>query len=434
MLSFEPNIVFIDDNIKEVEGIIDLYRKEGIGVKFYNADLVDGDPMPEAPFSNVNLVYLDLFYKDEFDLELCLGWIDSMIPENSFYILVIWSKDPHHKEEIIEGLSKINHLPFKTYCETKNDFYKNPDNSFKWIKLKTKIDSDINKISELEELGVWKKSVQSASNIIVGNLSKETSQEQLKSKLQKIIIGHGGSSLTVSDNNLFKRETLFDALDSVLVSNTKGLIPNIDISDNNAKDLYNIPEEIQGDIDRKLNSWFHFKLHKEPLDQDIIKPGIICNYKDDKLQKLYALIKDENIEEYLKHQIAKSKEEDSSTELIDIVLLISRPCDIAQNKFGRNLKLVSGILIKNPKRKNSKGKPIHTGTKYDSIKLYDHISLNDSDTDTALIFDFRYVFSVPKESFVTNFKNIKVFNKELLSEVQVEYSAYSSRLGITKII
>jgi hypothetical protein len=434
MLSFEPNIVFIDDKIEQVDGIIDLYRKEGIGVKYYNADLADGDSKPPKHYSNVNLVFLDLYYQEDFEIDFCLGWLDSILPENSFYVLVIWSKDTHHSEEIIEGLTGINKRPFITFSETKDDSYKNEDTTFKWPELKAKIDTEINKISELEELAVWKKSVESASNIIVGTLSKNTTQEQLKTKLQKIIIGHGGSSLSVKDNIPFKRETLFDALDSVLISNTKGSIPNTNISEINTQNLYNIPDNIQGDIDSKLNSWFHFKLHKDPLDQGIIKPGIICNYKNVDLQRLYALLEDENIDNYLKHQIAKSKEENSTTELIDIVLLISRPCDIAQNKFGRNLKLVSGILVKNPVRKNGKGKPLHSGTKYDSIKLYDHISFSDKDNDTALIFDFRYVFSIPKESFIENFENIKVFNKELLSEIQVEYSSYSSRLGITQII
>lgn len=434
MLSFEPSIVFIDDKIEQVEGIIKLYRNEGVGVKFYNADLTEGDSLPRTPFSNVNLIYLDLYYKEEFDLEMCLGWIDSIIPKNSFYVLVIWSKDPHHKDEIIEGLSGINQMPFITFLETKNDEYKNPDRTFKWSDLKAKIDSDINNISELKELSVWKKSVQNASNIIIGNLSKNATQDQLKIKLQKIIIGHGGNSLSGIDNIEYKRETLFDALDSVLISNTKGSIPPTVISEKNTHNLYNIPDKIQGDIDTKLNTWFHFKLHKEPLDQEIIKPGIICNHKDASLQSLYALLKDDNIEEYLKHQITKSKEEKSKTKLIDVVLLISRPCDIAQNKFGRNLKLISGILIKNPVRKGGQKQPFKTGNKYDSIKLYDHISFSETDNDIALIFDFRYAFSIPKDSFIENFENIKVFNKELLSEVQVEYSSYSSRLGITQII
>lgn len=434
MMSFEPSIVFIDDKIEQVDGIINLYRDEGVGVKYYNADLTEGDSYPQIPFSNVNLIFLDLYYKDDFDIELCMGWLDSMLIENSFYVLVIWSKDTHHEAEIIAGLSSINKSPFVTFCETKSDEYKIDDNTFKWSELKDKIDSELDKISELQELSIWKKSVQSASNTIIGNLSKNITQEQLKTKLQKIIIGHGGKYLSGTENVEFKRETLYDALDSVLISNTKGSIPTMPISQANIQNLYNIPENIEGEIDSKLNSWFHFKLHKEPLNQEIVKPGIICSYRDESLRDIYALLQDENIEEYLKHQIAKSKEENSTTSLIDIALLISRPCDIAQNKFGRNLKLISGILIKNPARKDGQKRPFKTGDKYASIKLYDHISFNDSDNDTALVFDFRYVFSVPKDSFVENFENIKVFNKELLSEVQVEYSGYSSRLGITQII
>ena len=68
------------------------------------------------------------------------------------------------------------------------------------------------------------------------------------------------------------------------------------------------------------------------------------------------------------------------------------------------------------------------------MKKYEHLYFNDTDNDITILFDFRYSFSVPEKLFVEKFKNIKVFNKELLSEIQVEYSSYSSRLGITQII
>ena len=74
------------------------------------------------------------------------------------------------------------------------------------------------------------------------------------------------------------------------------------------------------------------------------------------------------------------------------------------------------------------------GTMPDSTKVYDHLQLNNEDNDVALVFDFRYIFSVPEKIFIEKFNNLKVFNKELLSEMQVEYSSYSSRLGITQII
>src|SRR5690606_28204663 len=107
-------------------------------------------------------------------------------------------------------------------------------------------------------------------------------------------------------------------------------------------------------------------------------------------------------------------------------------CDIAQNKFGRNLKLLSGILVINPIR-DKKNKFKEAITKPLSLKLYDHLSLSGDETNCALIFDFRYAFSLPPDIFEDRFEKIKVFNKELLSEIQVEYSTYSSRLGITQI-
>ncbi|WP_282116183.1 hypothetical protein [Cellulophaga baltica] len=431
MLSFEPNIVFIDDKIKEVEGIIDLYREDSIGVKYYNADIAIGDTPPHLPFSNVNLIYLDLYYKTEFDLEMCLGWIDSIVPKNSFYVLVIWSKDTEeHKAEIIEGLTEINKKPFVTFNEIKNNTYKNEDSSFKWQELKDKIDKELNNIPELKELSIWKKSIFNSSNVVIGHLSKNIDSDDLKKKLQKIIIGHGGTYLLGKDKENRKREVLFDALDDILSSNSKVTRPEQEISQTNKNSLYNIPEFPITDIDSKLNSWFHFKLIENTIEPNFITSGLISYFKNISLRKNYSIQKDENVIKYLKYQLAPDV---NKTILYDISVIISRPCDIAQNKFGRNLKLLSGTLIKNPIR-DAKNKFKGNNTRPLSLKLYDHLSLSESENDCAIIFDFRYAFSLPPDIFEKRFEKTKVFNKELLSEIQVEYSAYSSRLGITQII
>lgn len=430
MLSFEPSIVFVDDKEEQVNGIIKLYRNEGAGVKFYNADLVDGDSKPESQFTNVNLVYLDLYYKDDFDIDLCLGWIDSIIPKNSFYILVIWSKDTQHSEEVVAGLEQIEKKPFTTFTETKNEEYKNEDNSFKWNELKQKINTELEAIPEIEELTIWKKSILNSSNIVIGHLSKNIDANALRKKLQKIILGHGGTYLLGEDKAKRKRAVLFDALDNILTSNSKITRPNQSISETNINSLYNIPEFPITDIDSKLNSWFHFKLIENTIEANFITSGLISFFKNISLRKNYSLQNDETVVKYLKRQI---EVEENKPKLYDISVIVSRPCDIAQNKFGRNLKLLSGTLIVNPIR-DKKNKFKGNNTRPLSIKLYDHLSLSDAETDCALIFDFRYAFSLPPNIFEERFEKIKVFNKELLSEIQVEYSAYSSRLGITQII
>ena len=430
MLSFEPNIVFIDDKEEQVDGIIQMYRNEGAGVKFFNADLVEGDDKPTNHLTNVNLIFLDLYYKNEFEIELCLGWIDSIIPKNSFYILVIWSKDTHHSDEIIDALSAIERRPFTTFRETKNEQYKNKDNFFNWGALKEKINTELAIISEIEELAIWKKSILNSSNIVIGHLSKNTDISELRKKLQKIIIGHGGTYLLGKDKVKQKREVLFDALDSILTSNSKITRPSQEISKVNSDLVYNISEFPKTDIDSKLNSWFHFKLIENSISDDYVTSGLIGYFKNISLRKNYSVQNDENVAKFLKSQFEAIGEKPT---FYDISVIISRPCDLAQNKYGRNLKLLSGALIINPVRDN-KNKFKSSMTQPASVKLYDHLSISDEYTDCAIIFDFRYSFSLPPNIFAERFDKIKIFNKELLSEIQVEYSAYSSRLGITQII
>ena len=436
MLSFQPRVAIVDDKYDEISGILQRYQENGIGIKYYNAKLTDPDPKPVDNFSDLNLIFLDVHFTDNFsdyDPELCAAWIDSLVPEFSFYILVLWSKETDKKEEILEELRRINRVPFLFLTEQKTDYQ--IDDSWDFEKLNESINSKLDNYPELDELANWKNNVAYSSNIVIGHLTNTSTPDQLKKKLQKIILGHGGTSILQSENNEFKRETLFEALDSVLISNTKEQLPLKVISELNAEGLYQIPDNVQSDVDSKLNSWFHFKLHKTPLNQNLIIPGTICTFKNNLLKNYYNIQNDEFIQKFLSHQFQKRDIQGSNTELIDVCLLISRPCDVAQNKYGKNLKLISGILIKNPARKENAKKDFRKGnSNLISVKLYDHLQFSDEENDIALIFDFRYVFSVPEKMFIDKFENVKVFNKELLSEIQVEYSSYSSRLGITQII
>ncbi|MBK6902088.1 MAG: hypothetical protein IPH04_04535 [Saprospirales bacterium] len=189
------------------------------------------------------------------------------------------------------------------FAEQKTDYQTQDGWDFK--KLRDSINVKLADYPELEELSNWKKNVAVSSNLVIGHLTSNNSPHTLKKKLQKIILGHGGTSLVRNPNNDFKRETLFEALDSVLISNTKGLIPFNEISEGNTNDLYQIPDSVQTDVDSKLNSWFHFKLHKAPLNQEVIRPGTICTFKNSLLKNYYNIQNDEHINKYLSHQIEK---------------------------------------------------------------------------------------------------------------------------------
>ena len=61
MKYFEPSVVIVDDKKEEIEGLIDHYHTQGIGCKYFNADLNDGDSYPDKPMSDVMLLFLDLY-------------------------------------------------------------------------------------------------------------------------------------------------------------------------------------------------------------------------------------------------------------------------------------------------------------------------------------------------------------------------------------
>lgn len=428
----EPNIVVVDDKRNEVEGIISYYNDQGFGCKYFNSDLIEGDIYPNNNYTDVNLFFLDLIYSEQqaFDPELCASWVRSIIPEKSYYILILWTKDPSKAEEVLKLLKHHNRTPYLYLVESKTKYPAN--GNYSYDKLLRTINSKLDLVPALEEIQIWKKSVKRSSNEVLGNLTKDSDPILFNSKLKKIIISHGGTFIKSSSNDMRKRTILFDALDNILISNTKKNIVDDDISNLNKENLYKL-DELDFSVDKELNSWFHFKLEKN-LTKDLICPGLISYNNHSLFKKLYSIQDDPKVEKIL------AKQKEGNIIIKDIVLVLSRPCDIAQNKFGKNIKLLSGIIIKNSLRHpdNHKKRPgeIHFNDCIlpDSIKKFEHLYFDQIDDDITLLFDFRYSFSVPEKIFIEKFENVKVFNKELLSEMQVEYSSYSSRLGITQII
>lgn len=422
MKHIEPNIIIIDDIREEIQGISEYYSSIGIGCKVFNPDYVDGDLMPEKPYSDVSIIFLDLFYSDKFDAEQCCNWVRSMIREKTFYILILWTKDKSKGEEVLNLLKINNRIPFIYLIRSKIDYQSHESSKFNFLKLFEDIEKELGQSPALEEIQIWKKNVRYASNEILGNLTKYPNN--FVDKLRKIILSHGGLSIKESEDNKYKRSVLFEALDIVLASNTKKDLSE-SISELNINGLYDLRNTENPEIDKELNSWFHFKLDGA-LSENLITAGLVAKNNHRFFKRLYSIKDDYRIEKLL------SKQLQNNIKIDDIVLVISRPCDIAQKKYGKNIKLLSGIILYNPLRK--KNQLELDGAKPDSIKIYEHLFLDDDDNDVSIVFDFRYTFSIPEKIFIEKFENIKIFNKELLSEIQVEYASYSNRLGITQVI
>ncbi|GGK07449.1 hypothetical protein [Parabacteroides faecis] len=427
MKYFEPNVVIVDDKEDEVSGLIEYYQKSGAGCKFFNANLYDGDDRPEKKMSDVILLYLDLYYKEGIDLdyELPADWVRDIIPPKSFYILILWTKDPSQASGVLRELEKYNTKPYQVFIENKGNYINKSTGKYDYSKLIDSIENKLSDIPAFDEIQIWKNNIKKTSNIVLGGLVSEDVNESTN-KIRKIIVSHGGEVVKNSES-LLKRSVLFEALNNVLVSS----IPQYDSENNISKEdeanLYDLSKINTVHVDRRLNSWFHFTLRDDLKDK--LFPGIIARNDSAFLQKYYSIQDDVIVNNLLKYQL-----DSESTKIEDIVLNITRPCDYAQNKYGKNIKLLSGVRIIKPARKDSDKCEIRlNGKTPDCIKKFDHLFHDDVENDITLIFDFRYVFSLPGTVFLSEFYNLKMLNKELLSEIQFSYSSYASRPGFTKI-
>lgn len=429
MKYLEPNVVIVDDKIDEIKGLIDHYRSQGIGCKYFNADLNNGDNYPDKQMSDVMLLFLDLYYSDGpldsgFDPELSTSWVRSIIHPGAFYILILWTKDSAQAELVTNKLDKLNLHPFQTLIESKGSYAIDKPEKYDYDKLFNSITARIEETPEIEEILIWKNTIKRACNVVLGGLISPEVTE-FTNKLQKIITCHGGEIISQAEDSQRKRSTLFEALNNVLISNAPQYDSEVEISKKNETNLYKVSDGRSTQIDNQLNSWFHFTLKNDLNDK--IAPGIIAINNNADLQKYYSIKDDPSVMKSLSEQL-NSKQ----AVIDDIVLNITRPCDYAQNKYGKNLKLLSGLLIKKPE-KNKKQDCKTNGPAPDCLVILDHLYLDKDEPDVTLVFDLRYSFSVPESIFPETLQNIKMLNKELLSEIQVKYSSYCSRLGYTKI-
>jgi hypothetical protein len=121
MIDFGPQIAIIDDRPDEVQGIMDYLGAQNVGYQYFNADITEA-AYPQQPLESVELIFLDLYYSAKFDPDQCAQWVDEIVPENRQYELIIWSKDSHRTEEVIDTLLKINKAPRVFDTKQKSDY------------------------------------------------------------------------------------------------------------------------------------------------------------------------------------------------------------------------------------------------------------------------------------------------------------------------
>ncbi|WP_349953152.1 hypothetical protein, partial [Bacteroides finegoldii] len=218
MKYLEPSVVIVDDKKEEVTDIIKYYQKSGIGCKFFNANLYDGDDHPEQNMSDVTLLYLDLYYKEgieDLDFELPASWVRDIIPPKSFYVLILWTKDPSQAEGVLKELEKHKTKPYLVFTENKGDYINKITGKYDYRRLIDSIEKKISAVPAFEEIQIWKNNIKKTSNIVLGGLICEDANE-FTNKMKRIMVSHGGEIIK-SSPPLCKRSILFEALNENVV-------------------------------------------------------------------------------------------------------------------------------------------------------------------------------------------------------------------------
>ncbi|QQT32871.1 hypothetical protein I6I99_10025 [Sphingobacterium multivorum] len=116
-----PQVAIIDDVHEEVALMEKALADLNVGFEFFSAKIEENN-YPEKPIDSIQLIMLDLYYKNDFDPEICGQWINSIIGDNQKYNLLVWSKDTHEVDYLISTLEAIGRKPEDYRKWQKTDF------------------------------------------------------------------------------------------------------------------------------------------------------------------------------------------------------------------------------------------------------------------------------------------------------------------------
>ncbi len=121
LLDLGPQVAIIDDLEAEALPLSEALTRLSIGNQFVKVDLADPH-YPDSPLHNVELIFLDLYYREDFGAEfepyICCDILQRVLPPGKKYVLVIWSKDIR-KKDVLLPVMKERGLTMPVLIETK---------------------------------------------------------------------------------------------------------------------------------------------------------------------------------------------------------------------------------------------------------------------------------------------------------------------------
>jgi hypothetical protein len=109
-MTIGPQIAFVDDVERDIAPLQHALDELNTGTIFFDAT-PEKSHYPKEPVESVKLLFLDLEYSGKFDPVSSAQWVQSIIPPNTKYSLVIWSKDTDKTSPVLEILDELKLSP-----------------------------------------------------------------------------------------------------------------------------------------------------------------------------------------------------------------------------------------------------------------------------------------------------------------------------------
>lgn len=466
ILPTNGKVAIFDDSYEDVKNLLKALSKQKIPYVYYQEE--DGTDLPETPIDNIRLVFLDLelvvnskTVTEQSIVSTIYARLSQVIEPNSNYILVYWSTKQDKYGKAVED--SFNH-GLKEY---------KPIITISLDKIATKQSSNpvefiINNINEkapdfkiLKVFSFWENLVNNSSgeliNSFVNFIDKDDSWDDVaKYLLYKLAYAYGGREIIpltevekIKNSFYTLNHTFIDTLESNISKSLNGRDKDFtDVisteGDDSFKTIINnkllISEDtfsgdlpgtfflIENEINQQLQSIQQTldktnqndKIPVEQREAVINKAQLRANKENEKVNLKQAALKTNynNIINSLLRDENRGLHNEIIDKSIKIELNISPICDYAQQKMPC-CRILPGLLIE-------KDYPIEKGNAYNYVS---DAVINFSKKDYLLVFDFRYLYSMPNSISRRRISNYKI-RQQILADIQVKLGSHVNRAGV----
>jgi hypothetical protein len=418
ILPLNGKVVVIDDDKEEGLKLLTALSKHDVAAKYFTG--IDVDELPPEPLTDVRVVFFDIVLgtagqPQKTKISKAIGVLKKIIDISQPipYILFAWTKESVLIEGLLNGLG--DNKPWIIIDLVKIDC-KNEEGEYEVSLIEKKLGEKSDELKSLKAFFLWESLVNKSAGKIFNDFTTFYSNDDdwdnnLKGILHRLATAKVGSDRIESMEDKEKLREAFLIINSTF---------NDTLERNFKKDdLVEIGKIEQKSIAPLIVTKINTKLHMLADDEiNDLQTGNL--YIHSNRNHLIEKIIDKNAKNNKKQEI-----KDSKPKLVE--LDITPGCDYSQDKDY--VRLLSGILVKKIVKKKFLEYFKDTGFNFVLCPI-----MRIDGEDSYLLFDFRFVKSIPKEELINRKTKPKyMVRKELLVDIQAGLSHHINRPGFISL-